>query len=85
MNSPCILIILKDIKMKKIALNLIKFYQNFLSLKHIGIHTCKFEPSCSEYTYQSINKYGVLKGIIKGSWRILKCNPINKGGYDPVK
>jgi hypothetical protein len=46
---------------------------------------CKFEPSCSEYTYQAIDKHGVFKGLVFGTWRILRCNPWSKGGYDPVK
>lgn len=46
---------------------------------------CRFEPSCSRYTYTAIEKYGVIKGTLMGTWRILRCNPFNKGGYDPVK
>ncbi|MBN1162899.1 membrane protein insertion efficiency factor YidD [Patescibacteria group bacterium] len=70
--------------MKKLALTLIKFYQRHLSLINIGIDICKYEPSCSVYTYQAIEKYGVTKGCIKGLWRIIRCNPFSKGGYDPV-
>ncbi|MCK5794712.1 MAG: membrane protein insertion efficiency factor YidD, partial [Anaerolineales bacterium] len=44
-----------------------------------------FYPSCSHYTYQSIYKYGVLRGGLMGTWRILRCNPFSKGGFDPVK
>ena len=77
--------------LKKLALKLIRLYQKWLSfdqgilLKKLGIHVCRFEPYCSEYTYQAIEKYGLLKGIAYGSWRILRCNPFSKGGYDPVK
>jgi putative membrane protein insertion efficiency factor len=46
--------------------------------------TCKFRPSCSEYTAQAIEKYGVLRGIALGTWRILRCNPWSAGGDDPV-
>jgi hypothetical protein len=46
---------------------------------------CKFEPTCSEYTKQAIEKYGVLKGSTLGFLRILRCNPFSKGGYDPLK
>ena len=46
---------------------------------------CRFTPTCSEYTYQAIDKYGLIKGGIKGAYRILRCNPFNKGGYDPVE
>lgn len=45
---------------------------------------CKFIPSCSDYMIECLNVYGVLKGLPKGIWRILRCNPFNKGGYDPV-
>lgn len=77
--------------LKQLALKLIRFYQNWLSLdqsklfKPFGIRVCRFEPYCSEYTYQAIDKYGIIKGILLGFWRILRCNPFSKGGYDPVK
>ncbi len=71
--------------MKNLALTLIKLYRKFLSPKNFGIHTCKFEPSCAVYTYEAIKRHGVIKGSIMGVWRILRCNPLSKGGYDPVK
>jgi len=46
---------------------------------------CRYTPTCSEYTYQAIEKYGVLKGGLMGLKRIIRCNPFSKGGYDPVK
>ena len=46
---------------------------------------CRFRPSCSEYTAQAIDKYGVIKGIALGCWRIMRCNPFSRGGDDPVK
>ncbi len=45
---------------------------------------CKFTPTCSEYTRQAIVKYGFIKGCLMGAYRILRCNPFSKGGYDPV-
>ena len=69
--------------MKKLFIKLINFYQ-----KHISSRTnshCKYYPSCSEYTKQAIEKYGSIRGLAKGTWRILRCNPFSKGGYDPVK
>ena len=69
--------------MKKLFIKLINFYQ-----KHISSGTkahCKYYPSCSEYTKQAIEKYGSIRGVAKGTWRILRCNPFSKGGYDPVK
>lgn len=76
---------------KKIAISLIRFYQKTLSpdhgpAKHLHPHGfCRFYPSCSEYTAQAIEKYGIIKGGLMGSWRIIRCNPWNKGGNDPVK
>lgn len=68
--------------MKKFCIFLIKLYQRILS-PIIGNH-CRFTPTCSEYTKQAIEKYGVLKGIKLGFKRILRCNPFCKGGYDPL-
>lgn len=75
--------------LKKLALKSIRFYQKWLSLdqgkfSNPNIRICRFEPYCSEYTYQAIDKYGILKGGFMGMWRILRCNPFSKGGYDPV-
>ena len=68
--------------MKKILIKLIELYQ----ATPISTHSnCKFTPTCSEYTKEAIEKYGALKGTFKGIKRILRCNPFNKGGYDPVK
>ena len=69
--------------MKKILIKLIEFYQKAIS-PWFGPR-CKFYPSCSEYTKQAIEKYGAIKGTIKGIKRILRCNPFSKGGYDPLK
>ena len=69
--------------MKKILLELIRFYQ-----RHISAHTppsCRFTPTCSNYAYDAITKYGALKGGALALWRLLRCNPFNKGDfYDPV-
>lgn len=72
--------------MKKLCIYLIEFYQKNISqiLERKNIK-CKFYPTCSEYTKQAIEKYGVIKGCIYGAKRILKCNPFSKGGYDPLK
>ena len=69
--------------LKKVFIRLIEFYQKYIS-PMLG-HCCKYYPTCSEYTKQAIEKYGALKGTIKGMKRILKCNPFSKGGYDPLK
>ena len=72
--------------MKRLLIFLIEKYQKHISLflESKGIK-CKFYLSCSEYTKQSILKYGCLKGSFLGIKRILRCNPFSKGGYDPVK
>jgi len=63
---------------------MILFYQRKLSpLKRKSC--CIYVPSCSEYTRQAVEKYGVFKGLLLGTRRILKCNPFCKGGYDPLK
>ncbi len=71
--------------MKKLILTLIRFYKKHLSLDEHGIKVCRYTPTCSEYTYQAVEKYGVLKGSVMGIKRILRCNPFSKGGHDPVK
>lgn len=72
--------------MKKLLIWLIEGYQKNISivLESKNIH-CKYYPTCSEYTKQAIQKYGAGKGSIKGIYRILRCNPFSKGGYDPLK
>ncbi|MDP2874188.1 MAG: membrane protein insertion efficiency factor YidD [bacterium] len=77
--------------MKKLALVSIRFYQKYLSLDQglphrllPGLKVCRHTPTCSDYSYQAIEKYGVVKGGGLSLWRILRCNPFNKGGYDPV-
>ena len=71
-------------------LKAIKIYQKTLSPDH-GIlkikhpyGCCRFKPTCSEYSYQAVEKYGVIKGGWLGSKRLLRCHPWSKGGYDPV-
>jgi putative membrane protein insertion efficiency factor len=77
--------------MKKISLYLIKIYQKTLSPDHGPLKRfnpqgyCRYNPTCSQYTYDAISKYGVVKGSIMGAYRILRCNPFARGGEDPVK
>ncbi len=68
--------------MKKLLLLLINIYK-----KGISPYTrpkCKYYPTCSEYASQAIEKHGAFKGLGKSLWRLLRCNPFSKGGYDPV-
>ncbi|NLI96866.1 MAG: membrane protein insertion efficiency factor YidD [Synergistaceae bacterium] len=65
-----------------LALSLIRFYQRFLS-PLLG-RNCRFSPTCSAYTFEAIERYGFLRGIVLGTHRILRCGPWCAGGYDPV-
>ena len=67
---------------RKLCVGMIRGYQRTSRWRP---PVCRFEPSCSEYTAQAIAKYGVLKGVALGCWRILRCNPFSRGGYDPVR
>ena len=69
--------------MKRVLLSIISFYRRFVSPCK-GRGCCRFVPTCSEYAYEAIEKYGALKGGFMSVWRILRCNPFGKGGYDPV-
>lgn len=66
------------------VLALILLYQKTLSRALPG-NTCRYYPSCSHYTYQAVYKHGLVRGGLMGTWRILRCNPFSKGGFDPVK
>lgn len=68
---------------RKVAIYIIKLYQKFLS-PLLG-RNCRYYPTCSEYTKQAVDKYGIIKGSILGIIRILKCNPFSKGGVDKLK
>jgi putative membrane protein insertion efficiency factor len=45
---------------------------------------CKYEPTCSRYAVQAVSEYGILRGLVLATWRLLRCNPFSHGGYDPV-
>lgn len=66
-----------------ILLSLIRLYQMTISLT-LPSDTCRFYPTCSHYGYQAVFKYGVFKGSWMAFSRVLRCNPFNPGGYDPV-
>lgn len=69
--------------MRRPVIWLIKTYKRFVS--PLFPPSCRFYPTCSQYTIEAIEKYGVLRGTLMGTWRILRCNPYSKGGFDPVK
>jgi uncharacterized protein len=65
------------------VIGLLRFYKRFIS--PMLPPSCRFTPSCSEYTLDAVSKYGALKGIGMGIVRILRCHPFSKGGFDPVR
>lgn len=69
---------------KKFFIYLIKKYQKYISPTLSLFSKCPYTPSCSNYAIEAIEKYGAIKGGALGFWRILRCNPFSKGGYDPV-
>jgi len=68
---------------KYILVILIKGYQKFIS--PLFPPSCRFYPTCSQYSLQAIEKYGVIKGFFLSIWRLVRCNPFHSGGYDPLK
>jgi len=81
-----------SLKLRNLAIKCINLYQKTISLDHSRLGKalfpsgyCRFHPTCSEYTKQAIGKYGVIRGCLMGSWRILRCNPFSRGGDDPVR
>ena len=68
--------------MKKLALGLIKLYQ--MTLSQVTLHSCRFAPTCSHYTHEAVNRYGLVKGVWLGARRLCRCHPFREGGYDPV-
>ncbi|HLL60536.1 MAG TPA: membrane protein insertion efficiency factor YidD [Candidatus Nitrosocosmicus sp.] len=77
--------------MKKIVLYCITAYQKInifhnpiMKMLFLSDTICRFEPTCSQYTYQAVEKYGVIKGLVLGLKRIIRCHPFSKGGFDPL-
>ena len=77
--------------MKKLIIKTIKIYQKTLSLDHGPLKArfpqgfCRYRPTCSEYACQAIEKHGLFRGGFMGIYRVLRCNPFSKGGYDPLR
>lgn len=69
-------------EMKHSLIWLIRFYQKYIS--SITPPCCKYYPVCSVYGIQAIERFGALRGVFMTVWRILRCNPFSRGGYDPV-
>lgn len=68
--------------MKKILIFMIMFYKKYIS--PMKATKCPYIPSCSDYGLEAVKKYGAIKGGCLAAWRILRCNPFSKGGFDPV-
>lgn len=75
---------------RRVGQSLIVLYQRTLSLDHgplakyMPTRVCRYHPTCSEYGHGAIGKYGLIRGSFMTAWRILRCNPWTKGGFDPV-
>lgn len=68
--------------MVRILCDLIRWYQQGISAQRL-FRVCRFTPSCSQYMLEALQRFG-LKGMLLGSWRLLRCQPFSRGGYDPV-
>lgn len=69
---------------KQALIALVRTYQKFISPAIGGRHRCRFFPRCSDYAIEALGTHGTLKGSLLAARRILKCNPLFRGGYDPV-
>ncbi len=80
-----------NIKVRQLVIKSLKFYQKTFSFDHGFFRHlfpdgwCRYHPTCSQYAIEAINKHGIIKGGLKAFWRVLRCNPFSKGGYDPVE
>ncbi len=68
--------------LRRLALAPIVFYQRAIS-PALPRH-CKYEPTCSRYATQAVREFGILRGLLLAAWRVLRCNPLSHGGFDPV-
>lgn len=68
--------------MGRLFIALIKFYRKCIS--PLKLPCCRFTPTCSQYAIEAITTHGAFKGTLLAIWRVLRCNPLCKGGYDPV-
>ena len=70
-------------KLRSVVVAPIRAYQRVFS-PMFG-ERCKYYPSCSEYAAQAVQRYGILRGLVLAGWRLLRCNPWSRGGFDPVE
>lgn len=78
--------------LKNFFLKSIRFYQKYLAVNYafarvlfLTDKSCRFLPTCSQYSYEAIARYGIIRGLFLSLKRILRCHPFSKGGYDPLK
>jgi putative membrane protein insertion efficiency factor len=69
--------------LRRVVVLPIRAYQ--LLLSPVVGQRCKYYPSCSEYAAQAVQRYGILRGLVLAGWRLLRCNPWSRGGFDPVE
>jgi uncharacterized protein len=67
---------------RRVVIAPIRFYQ--LVISPALPRRCKYEPTCSAYAVQAIRRFGILRGLVLATWRLLRCNPFSHGGFDPV-
>jgi putative membrane protein insertion efficiency factor len=70
-------------RIDRAVLGLLRLYKRYVS--PLLPPACRFTPTCSEYMYEAVSRYGVVRGVVKGGMRILRCNPFCRGGFDPVE
>ena len=68
--------------MKRVVIKMIRMYQRYIS--PVKMTKCPYIPTCSNYGLQAVEKYGVIKGGLMAAWRVIRCNPFSRGGFDPV-
>lgn len=69
--------------MKRLGITLIKGYQRLIS--PLFPRRCKYEPTCSAYAVEAISRFGIVRGTVLSTWRLIRCNPFSHGGFDPVR
>lgn len=67
--------------LRQVVIRAVRFYQGAIS--PLIAPRCRFQPTCSEYLIQAVNRHGLIIGLARGAWRICRCHPLSRGGYDP--
>ncbi len=69
--------------MRELLIATLRFYKRWIS--PLLPCACRFEPTCSEYMREAVERYGTARGVAKGVWRLMRCHPFHAGGFDPVR